>query len=117
MRAVEAGYAVCFTYASQHERATRTAEALRAAGGDALAVQADVADPDACATVFSEAEATLGPVTALVNNAGVTGRPGPFHETTLADVRRVFDVNVVGAFVVSSTASGRGWAGMRRARW
>lgn len=103
-RAAANGYAVCFTYSSQRERAERTAEALRACSGDVVAVQADVADAAATERVFDAAEARLGPVTAVVNNAGVTGPLGPFPDLSLDVVRRVLDVNVFGTIAMSQCA-------------
>ena len=105
--AAQAGYAVCFTYATQRNRADETTRSLRAAGGEVLAIQADVADAEGVADVFSQAEAQLGPVTAVVNNAGVTSRIGPLHMTPLAQVRRVLDVNVLGTIAVCRHATKR----------
>ena len=103
-RAVADGYAVCLTYASQHDRAQQTVDRLRAAGGDVTAVCADVADPEAAEGVFLHAERSLGSVTAVVNNAGVTGPLGPFSDTPVAQMRRVLEVNVLGALVVTQQA-------------
>lgn len=103
-RAATAGYAICFTYAANHERAAATAQALRSRGADVEAVLADVGDPESAAAVFDRAEAALGPVTAVVNNAGVTGRIGPLAESSLTDLRRVLDVNVLGTLVMAQEA-------------
>jgi NAD(P)-dependent dehydrogenase (short-subunit alcohol dehydrogenase family) len=67
-------------------------------------VRADVADPAAVRALFDAAEAALGPVTALVNNAGVTGPLGRFRDTSVATVRQVLDVNVVGTMVCAQEA-------------
>ena len=103
-RAVDAGYAVCLTYTTQHDRAASTVKELRSAGGDVLAVQADISDPRSPSAVFAHAEEAFGPVTGLVNNAGVTHAIGPLHETSAADVRRVLDVNVVGTIAFAQHA-------------
>jgi NAD(P)-dependent dehydrogenase (short-subunit alcohol dehydrogenase family) len=101
-RAVDAGYRVCFSYAQDAEAARRTVADL--GEGRVLAVRADVAEPDEVAALFEQCEAALGPVTAVVNNAGVTGRLGPFSDTTLADLRRVLEVNVLGTMLVAQHA-------------
>lgn len=98
------GYAVCFTWSTEEEQAGSTAAGLMAAGGRVVAVHADVADPGSAARAFDTAEAELGHVTAVVNNAGVTDPIGPFTSTSVADMRRVLDVNVLGALVVAREA-------------
>ena len=103
-RATAAGYAVCLTYVSQADRAAATVEELQRSGGQVIAVQADLSDLSSPDTVFAQAEAAFGPVTALVNNAGVTSPIGPLHETSLADVRRLLDVNVLGTIAFTRHA-------------
>jgi NAD(P)-dependent dehydrogenase (short-subunit alcohol dehydrogenase family) len=109
--AVTGGYAVCVGYARDDGAADR----LRADLPGVVPVRADVADPDDVRTLFDAAEAALGPVTALVNNAGVTGPLGPFRDTSIATLRRVLDVNVVGTMLCAQEAvrrwEGRGTAG------
>jgi 3-oxoacyl-[acyl-carrier protein] reductase len=67
-----AGHRVAFCYSSDHDGAKETATAVEAAGGEAHAVQTDVADTDAVDRAFSEIEEAFGPVELLVNNAGIT---------------------------------------------
>lgn len=98
-RAARAGYAVCLTYASNRDAADRIVERLQPHGQPTLAVQADVGVVDDIARAFRTAEEQLGPVTALVNNAGVTGRIGPFVDTSITDMRRILDINVLGTLV------------------
>jgi NAD(P)-dependent dehydrogenase (short-subunit alcohol dehydrogenase family) len=102
--AAQEGYAVCIAYALRHERAQGVVASIRTAGGVALAVQADVTDEDAVRVLFDRATAELGPVTALVNNAGVTGPLGPLATAEMATVRRVLDVNVAGTFLCTREA-------------
>ncbi len=71
------GAAVCVNYVAQREPAERVAAEIVAAGGRAVAVQADVGDPAAAAALIARAEQALGPVTILVNNAGHS------HQATL----------------------------------
>jgi len=96
------------------ERVTTTA---RAAGVQALAVPAEVADEDAVTKLF-DAAAKLGEVTGLVNNAGLTAHIGDLADTPVAVIRRVVEVNLVGALlcarraaqVMSTTRGGPGGA-------
>lgn len=68
----ETGYAVAINYAHSAELAERIAAEIVASGGKALAVQADVSDPDAVTAMFAAVTDELGPVAVLVNNAGIT---------------------------------------------
>src|ERR1700733_14218499 len=64
------GYHVCVNYFRQQPAAEKVVEAIRKAGGKAVAVQADVSDESAVVRMFDSAAQELGPITALVNNAG-----------------------------------------------
>ena len=68
------GYAVCVNYCQHRQEAEDLAEELRRGGQDAIAVQADVASRSAVETMVRTVERELGPVTLLVNNAGVAPR-------------------------------------------
>lgn len=105
------GYAVCAGYASDDASADR----LRAELPGVVVVRADVADPASVAALFDAAEAALGPVTALVNNAGITGRLGRHVDAPVEMLRRVLDVNVLGTMLCAREAlrrwEARGTAG------
>ncbi|KUM37568.1 SDR family oxidoreductase [Arthrobacter sp. EPSL27] len=104
LRAARAGYAVVVNYASDASGAAATVEQITAGGGTAAAVQADVSDPAAVGRLF-DAAAALGTLTAVVNNAGITGDLiGPLAEVPPATVRRVLDVNVAGLAYVCQEA-------------
>lgn len=100
------GWAVCFTYT----RDDTGAREVMGRHGDApiLGVRADVVDEAAMEQVFDVA-ASLGEVTALVNNAGTTGPIGAFAEVSTSDLRRVVDVNLVGTALACRIAVNR-WA-------
>ena len=72
--------------------------AVEAAGGVARGWRLDVTDLGAVAGVVEEAEAALGPVTLLVNNAGTAQEPGPLWEADPGDWWRDLEVHVRGAF-------------------
>jgi NAD(P)-dependent dehydrogenase (short-subunit alcohol dehydrogenase family) len=98
------GDAVAVNYREDGAAADAVVQRIRAAGGRALALQADVADPGDVARLFDQAAAALGPITALVNNAGTTGRITRFEALDLATLRRVVEVNLVGCMLCSQEA-------------
>jgi len=79
--------------ARRKERLDALIERIAAEGGEGLAVTADVTDRAAMATAFDAAEAKWGPVTILVNNAGVSGQKRAL-DVTEADWRAVLDTNL-----------------------
>jgi NAD(P)-dependent dehydrogenase (short-subunit alcohol dehydrogenase family) len=93
--AAKKGYDVCVNYLRARERADEVAAAVRAEGRRALVVQADVSREDDIVAMFRAVDGELGPIDALVNNAGID------YERLVADVERagverVFGVNVIG---------------------
>ena len=91
-----AGCAVCVNYLNSRQAAQEVAETLRSEGCDAVAVQADVSDGAAVADMVRQAEKELGPVTVLVNNAGVAGQ-AQFQDITDEMWNRYLAVNLGGA--------------------
>lgn len=83
--------------------AQAVAAEINAAGGKALAVQVNVADRDQVEAAFSQLRGAFGPVTIVVNNAGITAWT-PFEEITDADWDRMLEVNLKGAFICIQTA-------------
>ncbi|MCZ9346925.1 SDR family NAD(P)-dependent oxidoreductase, partial [Streptomyces sp. TRM76130] len=75
-RAAALGRPVCVNYRSSAAGAARVVADLRAAGVEALAVEADVTEEDDVERLFTTAEDRLGPLSAVVNNAGITGGLG-----------------------------------------
>jgi NAD(P)-dependent dehydrogenase (short-subunit alcohol dehydrogenase family) len=76
----ENGYGVVVNYAADAAGAESVVSAIRGRGGRAIAVRADVAAPDAVADMFERAQRELGPLAALVNNAGTTGEQARIDE-------------------------------------
>lgn len=103
-RAGRAGWAVAVNYARRREAAEAVVAEIESAGGRAAAVPGDVADPAAVAALFDTAVAQLGPLTALVNNAGITGRVGRLDQAEIETLRRTIDVNVNGALYCAREA-------------
>lgn len=98
------GHAVCLSYRQDARAADEVLRAVRERGGDGIAVAADSAEEADVERLFDAARDELGPVTGLVNNAGVTSPHGPLAEQTADNLRRVFDVNVLGAFLCARRA-------------
>jgi len=73
-------------------------------GGDALAMTCDMGEPSQINAMFDRIEAEVGPVTVLVNNAGIA-MPQAFLDTSLEDFRKVLDVNLVGTFCAIQRAA------------
>ena len=89
------GAAVCVNYAAHGEAAEALTAAIAAAGGRAVAVAADVADVASVEAMVARTEAALGPVTILVNNAGVAWR-GTLDTYDPEQVAHMRQVNVEG---------------------
>jgi NAD(P)-dependent dehydrogenase (short-subunit alcohol dehydrogenase family) len=102
--AAQKGYAVCVNYLNQRESAEEVASAIREVGGKALAIQADVSDELAVHMMFDMATEQLGPITALVNNAGITGKIGRLADLETANLRRLLDINVLGTIICAREA-------------
>ena len=92
-----AGYDVAVNYRVSAKEAEALAAEIIILGRRAVAVQADVSDAVAVSAMVSEVEDKLGPVTLLVNNAGLSWS-GLFQDMTYEDWRRLFAVNVDGAY-------------------
>jgi NAD(P)-dependent dehydrogenase (short-subunit alcohol dehydrogenase family) len=98
------GFAVCVNYLRNAEAADAVVADVRDAGGQAIAVQGDVAREADVIRVFDEATRQLGPLTALVNNAGILERQGRLEEMDVARLERVFATNITGAFLCAREA-------------
>ncbi len=90
------GHAVCVNYRAGAEAAQAVVDAIESAGGQAMAVQADVAVPEQVARLFAEVDGRLGPLTGLVNNAGVHGPRCRFEALAREDLEQVMGTNVLG---------------------
>lgn len=102
--AAERGFAVAVNYARGQAEATAVVQSIRAKGGRAAAVQADVGKEEDIVRMFLETERALGPVTALVNNAGVTGGFARVEAVTAAALERLFAVNITGSILCAREA-------------
>ena len=98
------GYAVCVNYRKNQAAAEAVVAEIRAAGGAALAVGADVASEDDVVRLFETVDAALGPLSALVNNAGILEKQTRVEQIDAARIDRVFGTNVRGAFLCAREA-------------
>ena len=98
------GYDVCVNYVRDEAAAERVADDVRAAGRRAVTVQADTGREVDIVRMFEAAEAALGSIDALVNNAGVSGARGLVEEVTAETLDAVFRINVAGYFLCAREA-------------
>jgi NAD(P)-dependent dehydrogenase (short-subunit alcohol dehydrogenase family) len=102
--AARRGYAVAVNYASNSLAADEVVRRIRADGGTAIAVQADVGDEAQVLAMFRKLDARFGRLDALVNNAGVVDRQARVDEMSVARLERMFRINVIGSFVCAREA-------------
>lgn len=102
--AAQHGWDVCLSYRADDAAAQQVLARCRQVGRPATAVRADVADEADVLALFDHAERTLGPLGGLVNNAGIVAPQAPVAELDAARVRRVFEVNAIGAVLCAREA-------------
>jgi NAD(P)-dependent dehydrogenase (short-subunit alcohol dehydrogenase family) len=102
--AAKRGYAVAVNYASNSLAADGVVRTIRAGGGTAVAVQADVGDEAQVTAMFQKVDARLGRLTALVNCAGVVDVQARVDEMTALRLERMFRTNVIGSFICAREA-------------
>ncbi len=102
--AAQQGWAVAVNYAANSLAADEVVRRIRAGGGHAITVQADVADEAQLLRMFEKVDAKLGRLTGLVNNAGVVDVTARVDQMSAARWRRMFDVNVFGSFLCAREA-------------
>ncbi len=105
--AARRGHDVCINYARDEAAAMAVLAAIKADGGRAIAVCADVSSEADVKRLFDTAEAQLGPLRGLINNAGITGPIGRFSEVETATLEKVFAVNVLGTMLCAREAACR----------
>lgn len=98
LRCSAAGWAVAVNYARDAAAAEAVVALIRAGGGTAAALQADVGDDAQVRALFAAVDAQLPPLAGLVNNAGVVDVPARVDAMDVERVTRMFAVNVLGSF-------------------
>ena len=104
LQAARQGWAVAVNYRGNSLAADEVVRDIRAAGGSAITVQADVADEAQVLRMFEKVDAKLGRLNGLVNNAGVVDVSARVDEMSLARWRRMFDINVIGSLLCAREA-------------
>ena len=103
-RAAAKGYDLALTYNSDAEGAEKTAALCRAAGARTHIMQVDVAQEADISQMFTTLDAQFGRLDALINNAGIVAPTARVSEMTSDRIRKIFDVNVIGAMLVAQGA-------------
>jgi NAD(P)-dependent dehydrogenase (short-subunit alcohol dehydrogenase family) len=106
-RAAGLGYRIAINYRTRKAQAETVVADVRAKGTEAIAIEADMARETDIVRLFEEAERSLGPVTHLVNSAGINGRRGRVEDYDAAALAHVFAVNVVGLMLCCREATRR----------
>jgi NAD(P)-dependent dehydrogenase (short-subunit alcohol dehydrogenase family) len=104
MVAAAHGYAVAVNYKSNQQAADACVDAIRGRGGRAVAIQADVSVESDVVRLFETCDRELGPLTALVNNAGILDTQSRVEAMDAARLQRIFATNVTGAFICAREA-------------
>ena len=102
--AANRGYAVCVNYQSDHASAGSVVTEIQKNGGRAIAVGADVGVEADVVRLFATVDRELGPVTGLVNNAGIIGQKADLVDMDAARLSHIFSINVTGSFLCAREA-------------
>jgi NAD(P)-dependent dehydrogenase (short-subunit alcohol dehydrogenase family) len=102
--AAQRGYAVCINYMRNQAAADAVVADIERAGGRALAVAADVGVEADVVRLFERVDSVFGPVTALVNNAGILEQQTRVEHMDAARLQRIFTTNVIGSFLCAREA-------------
>ena len=102
--AAQKGWAVAVNYTANSQAADDVVTQIQKAGGEAMSVQADVANEEQVLAMFEKVRSTLGPLQGLVNNAGVVDVSARLDQMSMARWRRMFDINVLGAMLCAREA-------------
>lgn len=102
--AAEQGYKVAVNYVRNSDAADQVVARIKEAGGEAFAVPGDVASEADVMRIFETVDRTYGPLTALVNNAGILEQHTRVADMDAARLNRVFATNVIGSFICAREA-------------
>jgi NAD(P)-dependent dehydrogenase (short-subunit alcohol dehydrogenase family) len=98
------GYAICVNYNHNAEQAETIAKSIRDEGGKAIATQADISDVKQIEKLFISVDNELGPLTALVNNAGFTGTRCRVLDLKVETIQQTIDTNITGLILCAREA-------------
>lgn len=101
------GWSVGVNYAGNEQAAMATVTAVEEAGGKAIAIQGDVSVESDVIAMFDATEKAFGPITGVVNNAGIVAPGMKLAEMSAERLTRMFAVNVTGAYLVARETARR----------
>ncbi|CCQ74556.1 SDR family oxidoreductase [Magnetospira sp. QH-2] len=101
------GWHVGINYRDNESAATATASLVKEAGGQAVLLKGDVSDEQDVLALFDAMENAFGPISGLVNNAGIVAPLMPLAEMSVARLRHMFEVNILGAYLCAREAARR----------
>jgi NAD(P)-dependent dehydrogenase (short-subunit alcohol dehydrogenase family) len=101
------GWAVAVNYQSNQDAAEQTALAVRQAGGKAITVRGDVTNEADVLAMFDASSNALGTLSGVVVNAGIVAPAAPLADMTIDRLKRMFDVNILGAYLCAREAARR----------
>ena len=102
--AARQGWSVAVNYTANSLAADEVVRQIRAAGGHAISIQADVADEAQVLRMYEHIDAKMGHLQGLVNNAGVVDMTARVDEMSVARWKRMFDINVIGSLICAREA-------------
>ena len=102
--AAQKGFAVAVNYTANSLAADEVVRQIRAEGGTAITVQGDVGIEADILAMFAKVDAKLGPITSLVNNAGVVDVASRVDAMSAARLKRMFEINVLGSMICAREA-------------
>jgi NAD(P)-dependent dehydrogenase (short-subunit alcohol dehydrogenase family) len=101
------GWSVGVNYATNRQAADETVVRVEAAGGKAIAIQGDVCEEADVIGLFGATQRAFGPIDGFVNNAGIVAHGSALADMELARMKRIFDTNVLGAYLGAREAARR----------
>lgn len=102
--AAQKGYTVIINFAQNATAAEETLAQIRAIGGEAIAIQADISKEDEVMRMFEQIDEQFGPLNALVNNAGIVGTQTKVVDMGVERMSNILSVNVLGSFLCAREA-------------
>src|SRR3990167_10312910 len=100
----ERGFSICVNYLNAKEKAEEVVNAIKHKNGKAIAIKADMGNENEIMRLFADVDAALGPVSALVNNAGINGGSCDLASISFDTLHSVFAINVFGTFIACREA-------------
>lgn len=104
IKAAEQGYHVCINYSGNQQAADAVATKVREHGAKAITVQGDMSQQADVLRLFDTVDNELGTLTLLVNNVGITTPMNPLVDTSMEDIKRLLDVNILSFMSCSQQA-------------